>query len=64
MNVGLLLRVAAILTLLPLVWLYGLHWRDRRAQRIAAGRCATCGYSLTGNLSGICPECGTRVGYE
>jgi hypothetical protein len=23
--------------------------------------CETCGYNLTGNVSGICPECGTRV---
>jgi hypothetical protein len=26
------------------------------------GLCRRCGYSLTGNLSGVCPECGTRVG--
>lgn len=25
------------------------------------GCCAHCEYSLTGNLSGICPECGTRL---
>ena len=24
-----------------------------------AGLCATCGYDLTGNVSGACPECGT-----
>ncbi len=23
--------------------------------------CATCQYNLTGNLSGICPECGTPI---
>ena len=23
--------------------------------------CVTCGYDLTGNMSGVCPECGTRV---
>jgi hypothetical protein len=23
--------------------------------------CATCGYSLIGNVSGICPECGTKI---
>jgi len=27
-----------------------------------AGSCARCGYDLTGNLSGICPECGRAVG--
>ena len=25
------------------------------------GCCQTCGYNLTGNLSGICPECGTPI---
>jgi hypothetical protein len=24
-------------------------------------RCASCGYSLTGNTTGICPECGTSI---
>lgn len=28
---------------------------------LAAGRCCGCGYNLTGNVSGICPECGTPV---
>jgi RNA polymerase subunit RPABC4/transcription elongation factor Spt4 len=26
------------------------------------GLCSNCGYSLTGNTSGVCPECGTAVG--
>jgi len=24
--------------------------------------CQKCGYDLTGNVSGTCPECGTRIG--
>ena len=34
--------------------------RGRRAK----GLCVACGYDLTGNVSGVCPECGTgsRVG--
>ena len=28
------------------------------------GRCQACGYDLTGNLSGTCPECGTAVDAE
>ena len=24
--------------------------------------CTRCGYCLTGNVSGVCPECGTPVG--
>ena len=35
-------------------------WRIRREQRRArAGRCTACGYDLTGNVSAVCPECGT-----
>lgn len=33
-----------------------LLWRDRR--RILPGYCKQCGYNLTGNVSGVCPECG------
>ena len=29
--------------------------------RKAPDRCNSCGYNLTGNMSGMCPECGTRV---
>jgi hypothetical protein len=25
------------------------------------GHCRKCGYNLTGNVSGICPECGEKV---
>ena len=25
------------------------------------GQCSNCGYDLTGNVSGVCPECGNRV---
>ncbi|MDB5292284.1 MAG: hypothetical protein JWL69_3525 [Phycisphaerales bacterium] len=30
--------------------------------RKAAGACLTCGYDLTGNVGGTCPECGRKVG--
>ena len=49
-----------VLCLLPSLTRLGL-WRRRRA----AGRtifCFTCSYNLTGNTSGVCPECGTKVG--
>ena len=36
-----------------------LWWRDRRRSR--AGHCRRCDYDLTGNTSGVCPECGTEV---
>jgi hypothetical protein len=28
------------------------------ARRKSAGLCGACGYDLTGNVSGVCPECG------
>ena len=33
----------------------------RRRRRRKRGLCLKCGYNLTGNVSGICPECGTEV---
>jgi hypothetical protein len=32
-----------------------LWWWDRRPPK---GHCDQCGYDLTGNVSGVCPECG------
>jgi hypothetical protein len=37
-----------------------LRW-FRRARLIRSGGCSACGYDLTGNTSGVCPECGTAV---
>jgi len=31
----------------------------RSLHRKSRGRCRQCGYNLTGNASGVCPECGT-----
>ena len=39
-----------------------LWWRDRR--RIPLGHCQHCGYDLTGNVSGRCPECGRAIGTD
>ena len=36
-------------------------WRQRRDPRLLPGHCDSCGYDLTGNTSGRCPECGTAV---
>lgn len=35
-----------------------LFWRDRR---FPAGCCQICGYDLTANASGTCPECGQQI---
>jgi len=36
-----------------------LFWLDRR--RIPPHCCQRCGYDLTGNTSGVCPECGRHA---
>jgi hypothetical protein len=35
-------------------------WIRRNRPRLA-GQCLSCGYDLTGNVSGVCPECGTQI---
>ena len=34
----------------------------QRLRRRRKGLCVTCEYDLTGNISGVCPECGTPIG--
>lgn len=43
-------------TLLSCVAAFYFH---RKARVPGPGHCLKCGYNLTGNESGICPECGT-----
>ncbi len=40
--------------------LAGARLRSLRC-RLPEGVCRTCGYDLTGNVSGRCPECGTPI---
>jgi hypothetical protein len=62
------LILVLVLTLAPLwymVLLFGIPymaiiwWPPRRPP--PPGHCAACGYDLTGNLSGRCPECGATA---
>ena len=47
-----------VTALLPARWL----WVRRRSRpQNQDGFCASCGYDLTGNVSGVCPECGMNA---
>jgi rubrerythrin len=35
--------------------------RDIEVVKPGTSHCTNCGYNLTGNTSGKCPECGSRV---
>jgi hypothetical protein len=45
-----------MLAVLPACWTF---LRLRRRRRL--GCCPVCDYNLTGNTSGVCPECGTHT---
>lgn len=42
--------VICVCSILPMRWMM--------LRRVPPGHCARCGYNLTGNTSGVCPECG------
>jgi hypothetical protein len=55
-------RVALLLYAMTFIWVNVNRWRSWKYQAIIAGdRCMHCLYDLTGNVSGVCPECGTEV---
>jgi hypothetical protein len=47
-------RPILIFAILPAIWLF--KWNQRR--KLSPNACLGCGYDLTGNESGVCPECG------
>ncbi len=51
--------VVSALDILALLLLWRFRTEVRRV--LNAGECHVCEYDLTGNTSGVCPECGTRV---
>ena len=53
------LTLALILILCPLVHIAVVN--GRRLMRRKKGHCLKCGYDLAGNVSGVCPECGTDI---
>jgi hypothetical protein len=55
--------LATLLLAIPAFFLAGATWKSllRSLPPSNPGLCETCGYNLTGNISGICPECGAAV---
>jgi hypothetical protein len=53
--------IVAIAAVLPSIGALR-FWMSRRTRvRRTLGLCVSCRYDLTGNTSGVCPECGTAV---
>jgi hypothetical protein len=53
------MTIVILLLAAPVYWLVSLPFRHKP---FAPGRCKVCGYDLTGNASGTCPECGGKAG--
>jgi hypothetical protein len=49
---------AVLFTILPIARIVSHFVRDSPRKRRSLGLCERCGYDLTGNTSGACPECG------
>jgi len=47
--------------ILPTIWL--IKWPKRRKLLAMVGKCTSCGYDLTGNEMGMCPECGVELAH-
>jgi hypothetical protein len=52
--------MSLLFAVLPAARLF-LHHHRRHHRRLMAGLCRACSYDLTGNVSGVCPECGTPI---
>ena len=65
---GLMTFFGAVQWFLLAWWMMVLYRRKSRGQILPPwrhlplpGHCRRCGYDLRGNVSGVCPECGSRV---
>ena len=57
---GFVVIIPLWMVFLPVALLTAMLWRHD--PRSLPGRCRGCGYNLTGNVTGICPECGQPAG--
>ena len=58
LSVPTLSAVALLATYPTIAFIRGPLRRWRRRKR---GECLNCGYNLTGNVTGVCSECGTKI---
>lgn len=60
---GHFLAVSALGGMIGLVggYLLGEFRQGRYESTVGVGRCEQCAYDLTGNISGVCPECGKEI---
>ncbi|MCG8404252.1 MAG: hypothetical protein MI923_03545 [Phycisphaerales bacterium] len=56
--------IAPFCALIAFVGLLSVFLIVRNKQRCAIFQCGGCKYNLTGNTSGLCPECGTPIPEE
>ena len=49
--------IALIFAIFPAIWLFKCHKR----RKLGPNACPSCGYDLTGNETGVCPECGAVI---
>ena len=54
-----LVTLVPVFSILPAIWLTSWFFKWQNQRRLAkVGKCPSCGYDLTGNETGVCPECG------
>jgi endogenous inhibitor of DNA gyrase (YacG/DUF329 family) len=58
--IGSICGVAIVVLIFELPDLRSSYRRRKHQKLLETQPCPTCGYSLTGNSSGVCPECGKR----
>ncbi|MCB9852902.1 MAG: hypothetical protein H6819_07390 [Phycisphaerales bacterium] len=56
------LSVPTLAFFLVNAWIIRKRLATRRIELLRSGVCVKCRYNLKGNISGVCPECGSPVG--
>jgi hypothetical protein len=54
-------KITLALGALPMAWIVVAAAGAIFRHRVRLDHCPHCGYNLTGNISGTCPECGTSI---